>query len=636
MMLNKRQNHIIDILNDNGQWITGKEIAKVLNVSDRTIRSDIENINNYYDCMLIQSNKRLGYQLDETLLYKQDIEIKGIIPQTSQERCIYIIQEFLFKSHEINLIALQDQVFVSGYSIDNDIKKIRKMISEYSSLKLVRSKNYIRLEGNETDKRKLYKQLLTEETQGNFMNLNSIAGLWNNFDLLEVKDIFEEICDKYDYRIREMNFPMIMIHAGVAIERIINHNYINSQTFSEKIENSREYQISYDFFEQVCKLINIDLVNDEVVLFALLLMGKRSSDYRNDILKEDLDIEVDEIVDAVIKEVKGYFDIDFSKDKDLKIGLAMHLQSLLERQKNNVEVTNVYLQEIKRKYPLVFEMAVRSGEVLSDICHAQINENELAFLALHLGAAYDRVNSLNRHRAIMIIPHNQMLSKMCIDKLKVRFEERMTIVQNYSFFEESMVKEEEPDLIITTVPLKHNLNIPTVQVTLFINYEDESKVFQTLNNLDKHRYHDDFVSLVKKLIREDLFHVKESMSSPEEIINYLCDELIEKGLATTSYKDDVFKREAVSATSFVNGFAVPHSIEVSANESCLSIMILEKPVIWGGFEVKLVILLAIRETDNNLLKIFFDWLSGVVSDSNKFSQLLEVREQKEFMKQVIM
>ncbi len=63
------------------------------------------------------------------------------------------------------------------------------MINDYPSLKLVRSKNYISLEGNETDKRKLYKQLLTAETQGNFMNLNSIAGLWNSFDLLEVKDI---------------------------------------------------------------------------------------------------------------------------------------------------------------------------------------------------------------------------------------------------------------------------------------------------------------------------------------------------------------------------------------------------------------------------------------------------------------
>ena len=72
----------------------------------------------------------------------------------------------------------------------------------------------------------------------------------------------------------------------------------------------------------------------------------------------------------------------------------MHLQSLLERQKTNVQVTNVYLQEIKRKYPLVFEMAVRAGEVLAETCEVNINENELAFLALHLGAAYDRVNSL--------------------------------------------------------------------------------------------------------------------------------------------------------------------------------------------------------------------------------------------------
>ncbi|MFQ9889476.1 MAG: PTS sugar transporter subunit IIA [Streptococcus sp.] len=72
---------------------------------------------------------------------------------------------------------------------------------------------------------------------------------------------------------------------------------------------------------------------------------------------------------------------------------------------------------------------------------------------------------------------------------------------------------------------------------------------------------------------------------------------MEKGLATQSHKEDVFRREAVSAT-FVNGFAVPHSIEVSANESCISTLILDKPVIWGGFEVKLIIL-AIRETDNH-------------------------------------
>lgn len=630
-MLNKRQNQIIDILNNDNNWITGKELAKLLNVSDRTIRSDIDVINKFYDCLLIKSNKRLGYQIDEALLFKQDIETKELIPQNSHERCVYIIRELLFKSKEINLIALQDQVFVSGYSIDNDIKKIRKMISEYPSLKLIRSKNYISLRGNEADKRKLYKQLLTEETHGNFLNLNSIADLWSNFDLLEIKDILEDVCELYNYQIREIDFPMIMIHAGVAIERIINRNYINSKTAKHHLDNNIEYQISYEFFHRVSKTIDIELVEDEVVLFAQLLIGS----YQKDDEDENLDKLLNQIVDAVIKEVKDYFDINFSKDKDFKLGLKMHLQLLLERQQNNVTITNIYLQEIKRKYPLVFEMAIRAGEVIADICKINVKENELSFLALHLGAAYDRVNSIKRYRAVIIIPHNQMLSNMCIDKLKLRFEERMVIVKRYGFYEETMIKQQEPDLIITTVPLKHNLNIPTVQITLFVNYEDESKVFQTLNLLDKQRYHEDFVVLVNELIRPDLFHVKKQMASSKELIDFLCDELISKNLANERYKEDVFKRESVSATSFVNGFAVPHSIEITSKESCISIMILDKPVKWGDFEVKLVLLLAIRDTDSHLLKIFFDWLSSIVSDSNKFRQLLEVKNYQEFIQHVI-
>ncbi|WP_066869657.1 BglG family transcription antiterminator [Clostridium mediterraneense] len=634
-MLNTRQLHIIDILNDNLTWITGKEISNILNVSDRTIRLDISTINNHYNSLLIESNKRFGYKINKTLLHKQNVKTRDVVPQTSNERCIYIIQKLLFKSKEINLISLQDQVFVSEYSIDNDIKKIRKIISEYPSLKLVRSKNHISLSGNEADKRKLYKHLLTEETQGNFMNLNSIANLWSSFNLLEVKDILENVCNKYDYKIREITFPMIIIHAGVAIERIINHNYIKTVNSYEKLKNSKEYQISYEFFTLVSKHIKIEIVEEEISLFALLLMGKKSSEYRKDIIKEELDKNIDELVELVINEIKEYFDIDFSKDLDLKVGLSMHLQSLLERQKNKVKITNIYLQEIKRKYPLVFEMAVRAGGVIQNLKSEYINENELAFLALHLGAAYERVNINKRYRAIMIIPHNQMLSKMCIDKLNNRFNDRMDIITKHNFFEEKMILEEDPDIIITTVPLKHTLKIPTVNITLFVNLEDESKVFKALNELDKKRNHTEFVELIKGLMRQDLFYVKKNMKSSTEIIEYLCKELISKGLANESYKEDVLKRENISATSFVYGFAVPHSIEVSANESCISTMILNTPVKWGEYEVKLVILLAIRETDNHLLRVFFDWLSSIVTDSNKFSQLLEIDSHEKLIKEII-
>ena len=50
-MLNDRQMHVIDLLNDK-KWITGKEMAHILNVTDRTIRNAIENINQFYDCLI--------------------------------------------------------------------------------------------------------------------------------------------------------------------------------------------------------------------------------------------------------------------------------------------------------------------------------------------------------------------------------------------------------------------------------------------------------------------------------------------------------------------------------------------------------------------------------------------------------
>ncbi|MPQ42937.1 BglG family transcription antiterminator [Clostridium tarantellae] len=634
-MLRKRQEHIIDILNNNNSWMTGKDMSNILSVSDRTIRLDISTINKFYNCLLIQSNKRFGYKINKDLLHKQDIKTKDVIPETSHERCVYIIQELLFKNKEINLISLQEKVFVSGYSIDNDIKKIRKMINEYSTLKLIRSKSHIRLSGNESDKRSLYKQLLTEETEGNFMNLNAIANLWNNFDLLEIKDILEDVCHKHDYKIRKINFPMIMIHTGIAIERIINNNFINSVSSYEKLKESKEYKISRDFFIFVSRRINIKLVEEEISLFAFILMGEKSTEYRKDLIKEELAKEANELINKVIMEIKEHFDIDFSNDKDLKVGLFMHLQSLLERKRNSAKITNLYLQEIKRKYPLVFEMAVRIGSVIYEVSDIYIDENELAFLALHLGAAYERANIIKKYRVIMIMPYGQILSKMCIDKLENRFNDRIEIIVVHSFFENNMILEDDPDLIITTVPLKHNLKIPTVTITVFVNYEDESKVFQVLNSLDKTRNNGKFVNLVKVLMKKDLFYVKESMKSSNEIIEFLCDELISKGLATEEYKVEVLKREAISATSFVYGFAVPHSVVFTSNESCISTMILNTPIKWGEYEVKLIILLAIRETDNHLLKVFFHWLSSLVTDQNKFRQLLEINSHEDLIKQII-
>ena len=628
-MLKKRQNNIIDILNDKAEWITGKALAQMLNVSDRTIRSDIESINTEYQREIIFSNKRLGYKLDEHAISEMELETHNIIPQTPQERCIWIIKELLFNSRELNLYDLENRVFISGYSIENDLGRIKKMIKDYH-LNLKRSKNFVELIGEENEKRKLYRKLLTDEVQGNFTNLNILANLFSDFDFLKISDIFTETCYEYDYQIKESLFPIVMIHAGVAIERIISGNYAeNIDLPDESFTETLEYQLSQDFFARVEQGCQIHSVENEIIKFAILLC---SSNSQQDFTQKK---EIREIVVAVLTKINDNFDIDFSGDKALVNGLGNHISSLIERQKTNTSMSNVYLREIKRKYPLVFEMAVHAGEVLSERLEKKVGENELSFIALHLGAAYDRVNSPSKYRAVVIIPNNQMLSKPFIDKINSRFEDRMTIVFNYKIFDERQVRAISPDLIISTVSLKHQIKIPTLQLSLLFDYEDESKIFQLLNQLDKERYHEKFQKMMEHLIQKKLFYRKDHVADGEEAIEYLCNELIKEGLADEDYKADVIKRERISATSFVQGFAVPHAIEISTSESCIATLTLDKPVQWGNFEVRLVILLAIRGEDNQLMSIFFDWLSNLVMDPQKLSALLKARDQKEFIENIL-
>ena len=628
-MLKKRQNNIIDILNDKADWITGNTLAQMLNVSDRTIRSDIESINTEYQREIIFSNKRLGYKLDEHAISEMELETHNIIPQTPQERCIWIIKELLFNSRELKLYDLENRVFISGYSIENDLGRIKKMIKDYH-LNLKRSKNFVELIGEENEKRKLYRKLLTDEVQGNFTNLNILATLFSDFDFLKISDIFTETCYEYDYQIKESLFPIVMIHAGVAIERIISGNYAeNIDLPDESFTETLEYQLSQDFFARVEQGCQIHSVENEIIKFAILLC---SSNSQQDFTQKK---EIREIVVAVLTKINDNFDINFSDDEALVSGLGNHISSLIERQKTNTSMSNVYLREIKRKYPLVFEMAVHAGEVLSERLEKKVGENELSFIALHLGAAYDRVNSPSKYRAVVIIPNNQMLSKPFIDKINSRFEDRMTIVFNYKIFDERQVRAISPDLIISTVSLKHQIKIPTLQLSLLFDYEDESKIFQLLNQLDKERYHEKFQKMMEHLIQKKLFYRKDNVADGEEAIEYLCNELIKEGLADEDYKADVIKRERISATSFVQGFAVPHAIEISTSESCIATLTLDKPVQWGNFEVRLVILLAIRGEDNQLMSIFFDWLSNLVMDPQKLSALLKARDQKDFIENIL-
>lgn len=351
ILLNERREKIITLLKNNKGWMTGKEMSELLNVSDRTIQSDIANINLYYDNIMIESDIRNGYHLNEEASLSLNTHQENIIPQTSFQRCFYIIYELLFKKNELNLIYLMDKLFISDSSLENDIKEIKKMLEFYPGLILKRHKYYISLEGSEDNKRELYTNLLIKKIRKNCFNMDCLAAFFPDLNFYDIKELLEKIFKKYDYTIREMEFPAVMAYIGVAIKRMLYNNYIKTDSLNEKIINSKELSISQEFYKSISENLHIMINDDENNFLALLLYGKSRTITDNKTSLPDSDFNVNQLVSEILEKLFIQFDIDLRDDKDLTEGLSNHIMQLLVRKKKKVNISNLYLDELKYKYP---------------------------------------------------------------------------------------------------------------------------------------------------------------------------------------------------------------------------------------------------------------------------------------------
>ena len=638
-MQNKRQEQLLAILSERRDWMTSRQLAGLLQVSDRTIRSDVEAINKHTDPPPIESNVRQGYRLcgdARPALASGAKTREADIPQTPGARCAYMIQKLLFEVKELNLTMLQSQIYVSGYSIDNDLKRIRKMLEPYSGLKLVRNKECISLKGDEASKRRFYRDLLVAEVQENFLNLNTLAHLYRSFNLIEVKDIFVDVLEEYDYSIHESMFPMLILHAGTSIERMNCANYINMEEGMQGLEDTIEYQIAQTFFDRISKRLHITVHDGEVGMFALVIMGRRASNYTSDFVNYNGKwMNTKKLVAEALEQVYALFGLDFRQDADLVAGLKMHFHGLIERVKNQVRMEDVFVEEIKRKYPLVFEMGIYVLEFLEQRLGRPISDVESCYIALHLGAASERMNSVRKYRAVMILPHNQSFSDMCVKKISDMFRERMEVVKVFGYFEEDEVSALDPDLLLSTFPLEHGLDVETVSINLFVDSETESKILQAINRLDKKGFRLEFTSHIGNLIRKEHYHSQVDMDQPEEIIRMLCAGLEKEGIVEPEFTEVVLKREQMSPTSFVNTFAIPHAFGAFARNSTIAVAQLKNPVKWGAFEVRLVMLFAINEGDARMIKIFFDWVSNVVNQPEELAKLVAPCSYEEFIDRIM-
>lgn len=628
-MLKKRQKELLDVLRQDGRWKLGRELARVFCVSDRTIRMDIKAINHFYQQPLIVSDTRKGYRWEAKGEFVNAFVLDKPIPQTNEERCSFIMKALLLHKAPCSKRSFCEQLFVSDITLENDLRQIKHILHKYPTLLLSKHKHHLTLKGSEHEKRQLYKDLLRKELQDNYLNLDNITTAFVDFDLLQFKGCLENLFHQYQVKVRPMEIPSILIYIGIHITRMLNGNYLTLEHQKKSIKQRTEYQIAAAFFAFVEQKLPITVPEAEVVFLARILQNEQ---YFDKPLQTDIMAAADEaFIHEIVSALYDRYDIDFRSDEVLVIVLHSHIQHLLERYPNQVFHDNIFMDEIKGKYPMLFELAVSVSQLIQQRLQIEIDIHDISFIAQHLGGAFERLEDTVKFRVVLINPNNEELCRLCIEKLAKMFSNSLHIVSCLPYYEANRVRAVKPDLLITTIPLEHNLKLMSVKISMFVNEEDEQKIARSITLLRKQAVRNNYETELREMVEERFFMRDITAPTPKDVIHIMCKQMLQQGIIGEDFEKMVLERERIAPTSFVYAFATPHPIEAVGKASKIAVGMLKKPIPWGKYQVKMVLLLVIKEGDQPLMKQFFQWLNSITSDVNYLNKVMDATTYEAFI-----
>lgn len=182
-------------------------------------------------------------------------------------------------------------------------------------------------------------------------------------------------------------------------------------------------------------------------------------------------------------------------------------------------------------------------------------------------------------------------------KINAKFKDKIEILDVCAMYQIKTYPEDEYDLIISTIPLEAKKD--SIVVTPLLNEDDIEQINRYL------KYGNDQFKPIKNLFVSELFFPDIDLDNREDIIEFMSDQLLEKGYIDQECKESYKKRENMATTEIGNLVSVPHSMDGKIYKSAICVGILNKPIQWEYGMVQIVLMIAVRKEDIHKENEFF-------------------------------
>ena len=210
--LTKRQLEIVNIIKKE-RIVSSSKIGQMLNVSSKTIRNEINEINSKCKSSYIVSEKGSGYKINSNL----QVQIND---EDSQLNRNFLILRDLLSKEEIDLYELAESLFISESTLLKSIQMLNEIIRKRNpNIQIQRNHNMLKLNGSEEERRQVSTYFLMHELEEYNFDLKNYADFFSLFDLNILKELILEFNKEYHIKMKDVEVLSFVMHVAVMIDR---------------------------------------------------------------------------------------------------------------------------------------------------------------------------------------------------------------------------------------------------------------------------------------------------------------------------------------------------------------------------------------------------------------------------------
>ncbi|MBT2599971.1 PTS sugar transporter subunit IIA [Oceanobacillus sp. ISL-73] len=604
-MLSTRQKKLLTKLIGAHQYMTVDFLAKWLDVSQKTVRNDLETLASVLEemgCSLIRTpGKGVLLYADSDVREELMDSLELATSLVDKNVQLTMVSLYVLMTENVTIQKIADEFYLSRSSVHQILLEVEELFDPYNLQLTKEVRKGLFIHGTERSKRKaVFYWLLSK-----WVDLNTICS-WLPMDINEQQTIATWISSCEEERgvlysedsKRHLSLFLVWwknrVSVGTSVfipkkHRIHNpiigtiDNYLN-QLSNEPELMDNEKNFVHQIFDQL-KVVTYEFEADDLDHY------KREHAFTL----------------YLIQEISKILEVNLASDKKLMNDLMYHAKSAFLRMEQGAEIDNPYTEEIKIRYRAIYEMV---HQITTDMGYKMVAA-EVAYITMHISSAFERSGNKKYLPNVIVVCTTGLATSSILTTKLEHIEPGFHLVRVVSSQE---VDEElcldNIDFVLTTSKLSIDFASDTkiYRVSPLLLDEEKAKIqheaHKVVNRKQLQRFNEVYqhaTSIVPTLFDEQV-HISKT-NNWHDAISIAATPLLEAGYIKQGYIQEMIMSVERNGTYmvFLPKIAFVHASPENVIKEGISMTVFENDMIFGSKnpeEVKIIIVLAIKESHN--------------------------------------